>query len=97
MADQVKKRSATEMRDYIESLQKRHQAVLEKRASLSGQLQAKKQELTAIIDEIKAAGYDPTKLAAEHERVEQELEVMAADLDKKLTEVEAAIAAFEAK
>jgi len=93
----IKKRTPAEMRAYIESLQKRHAVVLEKRAQLNGQLQAKRQELAAIIEEIKAAGYDPKNLATEYDRVEQELETMASDLDKKLTEVEAALAAFDSK
>lgn len=89
------RRSPEEMKTKIESLQKRHQAVLEKRAVLSGQLQAKKQELAAIIEEIKAAGYDPKNLASEHDKAEQELEAMVVDFEKKLTDVEAALAVFD--
>ena len=89
------RRSPEEMKAKIESLQKRHQAVLEKRAVLSGQLQAKKQELAAIIEEIKAAGYDPKNLASEHDKAEQELEAMVVEFEKKLADVEAALAVFD--
>jgi hypothetical protein len=85
------------MKAKIESLQKRHQAVLEKRAQLSGQLQAKRAELAAIIEEIQAAGYDPKNLASEHDKAEQELLVMVADFEKKLADVEASLAVFDKK
>ena len=68
---------------------------MEKRASLSGQLQAKKQELQAILDEIRAAGYDPKNLASDHDKAAQELEGMISDFDKKLSEVETALATFD--
>ena len=94
---QATKRTPEEVKAKIESLQKRHQAVLEKRAVLSGQLQAKKQELSAILEEIKAAGYDPKNLAAEHEKAEQELETMIDAFEKNLTDTEVALAVFDKK
>jgi predicted nuclease with TOPRIM domain len=98
MADEKKRRmTPEELRDKIGDLQKRHQAVLEKRASLGGQLEAKKQELQAIVQEIKAAGYDPKNLATEYEKAHQDVEAMALDLESKLTEVETALAAFDKK
>jgi uncharacterized protein YoxC len=98
MAEQSQiKRTPEEMKAKIDSLQKRHQAVLEKRAVLNGQLQAKKQELAAILDEIKTAGFDPKNLASEHEKAERELEIMVADFDKKLSDVEGALAVFDKK
>jgi chromosome segregation ATPase len=99
MADDTKKRRMTpeELKEKIDSLQKRHQAVLEKRAAVGGQLQAKKQELALIVEEIKQAGYDPKNLAAEYEKAEQDLEGMIVEFDKKLTEVETALAVFDKK
>jgi uncharacterized protein YoxC len=92
---QISKRSPEEMKAKIDAIQKRHQAVLEKRASLSGQLQVKKQELQAILDEIRAAGYDPKNLASDHDKAEKELETMISDFEKKLSEVEDALATFD--
>ena len=100
MAEQtqtIKKRSPEEMKAKIDSLQARHKTVLEKRAILSGQIQAKKQELTAIIEEIKAAGYDHKNLAAEHDKAEKELEDMVAEFENKLSDVEAALTVFDKK
>ncbi len=93
----VAKRSPEEMKAKIESLQKRHAAVLEKRAILSGQLQAKKQELALIIEEIQTAGYDPKNLASEHAKAEEELSAMVIEFEKKLAEVETALAVFDKK
>jgi seryl-tRNA synthetase len=93
----VKRKSPEEMKAKIDSLQTRHKAVLERRAQLSGQIQAKKQELSAIIEEIKAAGYDHKNLAAEHEKAEKELDAMVADFENKLNDVEAALAVFDKK
>jgi uncharacterized protein YoxC len=98
MAEQtMTKRSPEELKTKIDSLQKRHKAVLEKRAQLSGQIQAKRQELNDIIAEIKTAGYDPKNLAAEHDKAESELEAMVAEFEKKLNDVEAALAVFDKK
>jgi len=86
-----------EIKKKIDDLQKRHEAVTQKRASLGGQLQAKKEELAAIIQEVRAAGYDPKNLASERDKAQQELETMVEDFETKLTEVETAIAAFDSK
>jgi uncharacterized protein YoxC len=99
MADETTKKRSTpqELEVKIESLRKRHAAVLEKKASMGGQLQAKRQELATIVEEIKAAGYDPKNLSAEHEKVEQEVEAAILDFDKKLTEAETALSIFDKK
>lgn len=90
-------RTPEEIKTKIEELQERHEAVSTKRASLGGQLQAKKEELAKIIQEVKAAGYDPKNLASERDKAQQELEVMLEDFEEKLTAVETAIAAFDSK
>ena len=86
-----------DIRRKIEDLQARHAAVTAKKNSLGGQLQAKKDELAALIVEIRAAGYDPKKLIAEKEKAQQELEAMLLDFEKNLGEVERALAAYDKK
>jgi len=88
--------------DQIEALQnklgdltKRLTKVTEKKAGLRGQLEAKKQELVDLIEEIKAAGYDPKKLKEERDKKAAELQTMMASFEKELAEVEEALASFE--
>jgi len=84
-----------EIKAKIDGLQKRYNAVVQEKAGLSGQLQAKKEELAAIVQEVRAAGYDPKNLAQERDRVQSELEGQIEKLDKELTEVETALSAFK--
>lgn len=86
-----------DIRKKIDDLQTRHAAVVAKKNSLGGQLQAKKDELAGLITEIRTAGYDPKKLVAEKEKAQQELETMLIDFEKHLTEVEKALAAYDKK
>lgn len=86
-----------QIRARITDLEKRYKVVSSKKAKLQGQLEAKKQELVALKEEIEAAGFDPKNLKKEKERIERAL---VADLDafeSDLQEVEAAIASFEAR
>jgi len=87
MSDDIKSR--------IDDLQRRHNAVVQKKAGLAGQLQAKKEELAAIVQEIKNAGYDPKKITQERDKAKQELETMITKLEGELTEVENALSAFQ--
>lgn len=89
MADDIKKK--------IEDLQRRHKVVEQKKASLTGQLQAKKEELAAVVKEIRDAGYDPKNIAQERDRAKAELEAMVDRLDRELTEVEKVLANFQNK
>lgn len=83
-----------EIQRKIEDLQKRHSAVVQKKASVTGQLEAKKQELAAIVQEIRDAGYDPKQIGQERDRVKAELEGLIQKLDQELTEVESSLATF---
>jgi hypothetical protein len=83
-----------EIQRKIEELQRRHSAVVQKKAGVAGQLQAKQDELKAIVQEIREAGFDPKKITQERDRVQGSLESMIKTLDQELTEVETALAAF---
>lgn len=87
MTDEIKRK--------IEELQKRYNAVVQKKAGLAGQLQAKKEELARIVQEIRAAGYDPKKIAQERDKAKKELEDLIVKLEGELTEVEKALSTFQ--
>lgn len=86
-----------EIRSKVDDLIKRTDTVTKKKAGFGGQLQAKKEELAALILEIRAAGIDPKNLAAERDKAQQSLEQMAADYEKELAAVELALATYEKK
>ena len=81
--DEIKKR--------VESALARTDAANQAKANLGGQLQAKKDELAALVKEIRAAGYEPKTLAAARDKIQAELEVMILEYEKKLDAVETAI------
>ena len=81
----------------VKDLMTRHAAVLQKKAVLSGQLQAKRDELADLINEIKAAGYDPKTLVEEGARAKASLEAEITTFEADLVKAEAALAVFEKK
>lgn len=87
--------NADEIKNRVDALQRRYNAAVQEKAGLSGQLQAKKEELAIIVQEIRAAGYDPKNLTQERDRVKLELETIITKLETDLTEVERAISAFK--
>jgi hypothetical protein len=87
--------SPEDLRRRIESAIKRTETVNQKKAALGGQLKSKKEELAALMGEIKAAGLDPKNLKAERDKVQAELYEMLTGYEKKLADVETALASFE--
>lgn len=86
---------ADEIKDKIEGLKRRWNTVSQKKAGLEGQLEAKKEELAQIVQEIRDAGYDPKHIAQERDQAKQELEELVAKLDAELTSVEEALGSFQ--
>ncbi len=86
-----------EIKQRVEELQKRYATASKKRSELQGQLDAKREELVALSQEIKNAGYDPKKLKEEKDRVEKELVSTIEACEKELSEVESALREFEKK
>lgn len=84
----------SEIQDKIEALQRRHAAVTQKRASLAGQLQAKRDELAALVREIREAGYDPKSIGQERDRVKAELDSMISTAEAEMDQAEAVLAGF---
>jgi chromosome segregation ATPase len=87
--DQIKARLA--------DLEKRHAACSSRKSKLEGQLDAKKQELVALKEEIEAAGYNPRQLKQAMEKAKKDLVDAMDSFERDLTEVEQAIASFENK
>jgi len=83
-----------DIKQKIDALQKRYNVVVQKKASLAGQLQAKKEELASIVQQIRDAGYDPKKITQERDQAKQELDAMLVKAEAELTEVEEALATF---
>ena len=88
---------ADEIETKVKDLMARHAAVLQRKASLGGQLQSKKDELVTLVNEIRAAGYDPKNLAEESKKARTALEAEIATFDADLTRVETALSAFDKK
>lgn len=86
-----------ELQRKVEDLTKRHRTASSKKAELKGQLQAKKEELVSLGEEIRNAGYDPKNLKSERDKAQGELEALIDSFERDLTEVEAALAAFDKK
>lgn len=84
-----------EYRKKIEDLGKRAREASEKKSALKGQFEAKKQELSTLIEDIKAAGYDPKNLKEEKDKIERSLVDQIASYDKDLTEIESALKELE--
>jgi chromosome segregation ATPase len=81
----------------VDELTRRHDAVGSTKSRLKGQLDAKKQELLELSQEIKAAGYDPKKLKEERDKVQSELKSMIKSFENDLVEVEQSMALFDKK
>jgi hypothetical protein len=79
----------------VKSLMTRHQAVLNRKAELGGMLQAKKEELAKLCEEIREAGYDPATLVDAAKKAEADLLAEIATFEAELTKVESALAVFD--
>jgi len=84
-----------ELQTRLDDLTKRHRSASSKKSKLEGQLEAKRQELANLAEEIRQAGYDPKKLKDERDRVAKELVGDMDAFERDMVEVEQALAAFD--
>lgn len=89
--------SLEQIKAKVEELGRRYKTASAKKSSLSGLLQAKKDELAKLVREIEAAGLDPKKLKDHRDQLQTEVVALIEDYEKKLTAVEEAFAAYEKK
>lgn len=81
----------------IDSLGKRYSNVLRRKAEVGGALKAKRDELSALIQEIQDAGYNPKTLVEDRDKARDELEQLVSTFEKDLVEAETALAAYDKK
>lgn len=86
-----------ELRKKIDDLSKRTEAANTKKSTLTGKLQAKKEELAQLVTDIKAAGYDPKTLREERDKVQTQLTEMIQTYETDLVAVENALASYDTK
>ena len=79
----------------VEDLQKRHAKAKTTRDQLLWELNAKRQELASLGNEIRHEGIDPKKLKEHKQQLEQEIDALSASLDADLREVEEAMEQFQ--
>ena len=84
-----------QIKERVDTLSQRFKKASEKKATLSGLLQAKKEELKALVDEIQAAGFDPKNLKTRRDELQKEVENLIEDLDTKVTAVEEALNSYD--
>lgn len=81
----------------LQELSTRAKKVKQQRAEILGSLNAKKEELTNLVKEIQAAGYNPKTIKEEYEQQKKRLEEMMADYELQLQKAEASIEEFHRK
>lgn len=79
----------------VTQLTRRHQAATTKQTKLQGLVDAKKDELRRLKEEILAAGFDPKTLREERVRLEAELKDLMDKFESELTVVERAQEEYE--
>lgn len=89
--------SLEQIRAKVDELGKRYKAANSKKASLSGLLQAKREALAGLKQEIEAAGLDPKRLKERRDELQAEVVAAVEDFDRKLTMVEEAFAEYDKK
>jgi chromosome segregation ATPase len=84
-----------QIRARLADLEKRYATCNTRKSKLQGQLEAKKQELLALKEEIEAAGFNPRQLKQAMETAKKDLVTKMEEFERNLVQVEQAIADFE--
>jgi septal ring factor EnvC (AmiA/AmiB activator) len=85
-----------EIQKRIAEIQRRHAEVMQRKAGVSGQLQARKEELAAIVREIRDAGFDPKQITQLRDQAEADLLSEIKKYEEALSAVEQALEGFPA-
>jgi len=83
------------LREKFENLTRRYSEASEKRSRLLGKLDEKKADLAKLVEEIKAAGFDPKDLKAERDRLSSEIADLMVNFETNLSNVETALKELE--
>jgi predicted nucleic acid-binding Zn-ribbon protein len=81
--------------DRFKTLTEQVKTLDEKKIRLEEQYRNKKETLTALLKEIKAAGYDPAKLKETIQEKEEQLKAQIASFEEEVTKVSSMIAKIE--
>jgi 2C-methyl-D-erythritol 2,4-cyclodiphosphate synthase len=76
-------------------LKEKRAALVSKQDQIRGRLDAEKEQLKKLIDEIKAKGYDPKNLGAVIQEKEEKLKRDVAEFEARLIDVETKLKSFE--
>ena len=87
--------SLEELQKRFEDLSRRHRKASGEKSKLEVELDLKKKELSDLLDEIKAAGYDPKNLKRERDQAEHDLAELMDEYEKNLASVEEALDAYK--
>jgi DNA repair exonuclease SbcCD ATPase subunit len=79
----------------VQDLIARSNRVKQQKAEIQGTLKAKKQELSNLILEIKAAGYNPATIREDYEKSERELEALTLKFEQELQQAEGVLAEYQ--
>ena len=79
----------------VKDLLSRHAAASQRKASLEGQCQARKEAFAKFVEEIRAAGYDPKELSAAAKKAEEDLDAEILAFESDLVKVEKALHDFD--
>lgn len=77
------------------SLKEKRAELVSKRDTLKGRLEAEKEQLKKVVDEIKAKGYEPKELANVLKTKEQQLKQDLDEFEANIVAVEAALQKFD--
>ncbi len=79
----------------FQELNEKRSDLITRKIRLEENFKAAKKALSEVVEEIKAAGYDPKTLSSVLEQKEKELEEAKADYESKLSKAEALITEIE--
>jgi len=81
----------------VQDLITRGNKVKQQKAEIQGTLKAKKQELSNLILEIEAAGYNPRTIREDYEKTKKELEDLVVKYDQEILQAEGSLAEYQKK
>jgi prefoldin subunit 5 len=81
----------------VDDLLAREKKVRQKKAEVKGTLEAKKQELQALVTEIQEAGYNPKTIREDYDRAIKDLDELVSEYTEKMSKAEEAIDEFYRK
>lgn len=81
----------------VQDLVARGNKIKQQKAEIQGTLKAKKQELSSLIVEIEAAGYNPKTILEDYEKTKKDLENLVAQYSSEIEQAESSLAEYQRK